>query len=187
MRRKLRDTGGFSFVETLCAMALLVLLCMMMYTGIQMALKTYREITAESELRLLRSSLSDVLTDRLRYASVTGPENAGVITPRKCTFGTGIGAGGRLTGVAIDGEGMLKVDGKRVLSDGAYGEKIFGGNGRRYRVEAVPGGGKPLIRYEGGNVFKINFTVTDTRTHISQTAELTVRCLNPVKKEGTPP
>lgn len=187
MRRKLKDTGGFSFVETLCAMALLVLLCLMMYTGIQMALKTYREITAESELRLLRSSLSDVLTDRLRYASVTGPDDGGGgITPRKCTFGTGIGAGGRLTGVAISADGMFMVDGKRVLSDGAYGEKIFGGNGRRYRVEAAPGGSVPLIKlikYGSDHFFEIKFTVTDTRTHISQAAELTVRCLNPVKKE----
>lgn len=120
MRRKLKDTGGFSFVEMLCATVILVLLCMMMYTGIQMAVKTYREVTAESELRLLRSSLSDVLTDRLRYASVTGPEDGGGgVTPVKCTFGTGIGADGGLTGVAISADGMFTVDGKRVLSDGA--------------------------------------------------------------------
>ena len=183
MRRKLRDTGGFSFVETLCATAILVLLCVMMYTGIQMALKTYREVTAESELRLMRNSLFDVLVDQLRCATVSGPDDGGGgVTPQKCTFGGIIGPGGKLEGVTIDGDGILKVDGSQVLSDGAYGEKIPDGSARRYRVD-FPGGGVPLIRYDSGHFFVINFTVTDTRTHISQAAELTVRCLNPVKKE----
>ena len=37
MRKKLKDSGGLTMVETLCAVVILVLLCLMLNSGLSMA------------------------------------------------------------------------------------------------------------------------------------------------------
>lgn len=78
MRKKLRSAGGLTLVEMLCAVAILVLLCLMMNTGMQMAVKSYDRLTAESETKLLLGSLSDALIDKLRYAVVTDTDTLSI-------------------------------------------------------------------------------------------------------------
>lgn len=68
MRKKLKDAGGLTMVEMLCAVAILVLLVLMMNTGMHMAVRNYYSLTSESETELLLSSLTDTLADKLRYA-----------------------------------------------------------------------------------------------------------------------
>ena len=63
MRKKLDSSGGFTLVEMLCAVAILTLLCLMLGTGMQAAMETYREITAESETQLLLNTLVDANAD----------------------------------------------------------------------------------------------------------------------------
>lgn len=68
MARKWKDSRGFTLVETLCAVAILVMLGLLINTGLHLAMRSYRDLTAQSELELLAASLSDALADELRYA-----------------------------------------------------------------------------------------------------------------------
>ena len=56
MRKKLNSESGLTLVEMLCAVAILVLLVLLLSTGMQMALRTYRDIVAQSEVDLLLST-----------------------------------------------------------------------------------------------------------------------------------
>lgn len=170
MRKKLKNTSGLTFVEMLCATAILLLLVLMMSTGMQMALASYRTHTGDAETQLLLNSLTDALSDKLRYCVVTVDTGG---TYKSCSVGE----------VGVNAAGHVTVGGKELLSAGAYGEKGTDGS-RRYQVE--PSGFQCNIS-KSTPVFKIQLKVEDTQTGISKEATLTVRCLNPVKKEGTSP
>lgn len=169
MRKKLRDSGGLTAVEMLCAVAILVLLCMMMNTGVQMAVRSYCTVTAESEIQLLCSSISDALADKLRFAVVTVDADGKY---KECSVGE----------VGVD-DGRVVVDGKALLPAGAYGNPrgAYRGN---YQVAALSDKGLVTCN-EDTNTFTVRFTIADTQLSIAQTAEFTVRCLSPVK-EDTP-
>ncbi len=77
MREKLKDTGGFTLVEALCAVAILIPLCLMLGAGLGMAMKSYREVTAESETRLLLNTLVNAIAGELRYAHEVTPSGGG--------------------------------------------------------------------------------------------------------------
>lgn len=185
MRKKLKDTGGLTFVELLCAVCILVLLCLMMSTCLNMAVNSYRSITAESEAELLVSSLSDALADKLRYCVVTEKTviTGGISTT---TYPLSIGEVDLKDSKIIvrvkekDATGAEVEKEKQLLPDGAYGEDTaYIGT---YEVKQVTG--KPLVTYDpAANTFTVTFTVTAEKAGISKTAEFTVRCLNPVKKE----
>lgn len=185
MRKKLKDTGGLTFVELLCAVCILVLLCLMMNTCLNMAVKSYRSITAESEAELLVSSISDALADKLRYCVVTVDKNGKYKETSVGPIEETEDADGNVavTAVTVDA-GQLKVDGKSLLPSAAYGASgdFSMGYIGTYEVEQVTG--KPLVVYDPGtNCFTVSFTVTAAKAGISKTTEFTVRCLNPVKKE----
>lgn len=169
MREKLRDSSGLTFVEMLCATAILVLLCLMMNTGIQMAVTNYRMLTGEAEAQLLLSSLSDALADKLRYCVVTVNGTSGVYTG--CSIGD-------LTGIISDPTTRhVTVNGKELLPEGAYGlEERYQVTDASVTEPAYTAGTRP--------VFTVKLEVRDTQTNLSKKANLTVRCLNPVKKEG---
>ena len=187
MRKKLKDTGGLTLVEMLCAVAILVLLCLVTSTGLSMAVRSYQNITAESETQLLVSSISDALADKLRYCVVT-VDRDGKYTE------TSIGAieqieyaAGKAAVTAVDVTGnKVTVDSKQLLPDGAYGASGSAYIGR-YTVDYVKDGGGnklPLVTYDPDtNSFAVMFTVKAENASITKTAEFTVRCLNPVKKE----
>lgn len=177
MKEKLENAGGLTLVEMLCAVAILVLLCLLMNTGMQMAAKSYDRLTAESETQLLFGSLSDALIDKLRYCVVTEkPDPAGGASKYEYSIGT----------FDVSGSGMVLVGGDRLLPDGAYGTGRW-----EYRVECIEKDGNklPLVRYEGGN-FIVNFKVIWKKDKgvSAQTPEggLVVRCLNPVRRVNSP-
>lgn len=185
MRKKLRDSSGLTMVETLCAAAILVLLCLMMNTGIHMAVTNYRTLTGEAEAQLLLSSLSDALADKLRYCVVTVDNSGGY---KSCFIG------------GVEAEDVIKVDGGRLkvtvkdpagtetdvdlLPEGAYGnpDGFYKGN---YQVTMEPAALGATYQKDT-NSFAVKLTVKDDNLNITKTTALTVRCLNPVKKEGPP-
>ena len=76
MREKLNSCAGFSLVEMLCAVAVLMLLCVMLNSGLSAAMKTYFGLTAEAETQLLLNSLTNAIAGELRYAyDVEGTDN----------------------------------------------------------------------------------------------------------------
>lgn len=172
MRKKLRNAGGLTLVEILCAVAILVLLCLMMNTGMQMAVKSYDRLTAESETQLLLGSLSDALIDKLRYAVVT---ESGTDT---LSIGNIELKDGRI--VVVEENGTVK----QLLPDGAYGTDRW-----EYDVELAKkedGFDLPLYEYKNGK-FTVHFKIVWTKDESvsAQTPEggLVIHCLNPVRSE----
>lgn len=173
MKKKLKADSGLTLVEMLCVIPILMLLCLLANTGFNLAVDSLRERTAGSETQLLLSSLTNALTDKLRYCVVTEDTSGGT--------NWSIGA------VEITTDGKVTVGGKKLLYDGAYGNDGTNGADTRYTVEtaavtADTTGPRPI--------FTVNLKVRGTPSatqHIKAETEFTVRCLNPIKKEGTPP
>lgn len=66
--KKLHKNKGFTLVETLAALIILVMLTLVVNTGVQVAVKTYRTLTFASESDLLSSTIYTSLSDVLRFA-----------------------------------------------------------------------------------------------------------------------
>lgn len=167
MRKKLRGEGGLTLVEMLAAVVILILLGLLLNTGLQMAVNSYRTIVARSKTELLLSTAVDALADDLRYArDVSGSGTA--FTYTSDSFGADAALG-----LNSDGQIVAKVgdEEKRLLSTGAYGL-----NGA-YQVKEMK------ISYTRPN-FTIELTVETKDGAISAQTPgggVTVRCLNPGK------
>ena len=168
MRKKLNSQSGLTLVELLAATVVLMLLGLILNTGLQTALSTYRTITAQSELELLLPTAVDALTDDLRYARDVSGENTS-FTYTSDSFGEG-------TSLTVDlADGQIKANGKRVLSTGAYGL-----NGA-YKVKEMT-----IDHPKESDHFTINLTVTTQDGSLSAKTPdegVVVRCLN-AKKES---
>lgn len=172
MREKLRDEQGLTLVEMLCAAAVLILLGLIVNTGLQMAVRSYRDITARSEVQLLLSTLSDALADDLRFARdvETGADGA-LLRYSSDSYNSGEKAS-----LEID-SGQVTANGKRVLPDGAYGNGAYTAR-------------KMDITYEtqaDGSFFTVALEVGQTEGTISAGTEFTVRCLSGAKGPAGPP
>lgn len=167
MARKWKDSRGLTLVEMLCAAAVLILLGLLLNTGLQMAVNTYRAIVAQSEVELLLSTAVDAISDDLRYARDVSGSGAG-FTYTSDSFGADAALD-----LNSDGQIVAKVGGeeKRLLSTGAYGL-----NGA-YRVKDMN------ISYDAPN-FTVEIKVVTEDETISAGTSVTVRCLN-AKKEAT--
>lgn len=173
MRKKLSGAGGLTLVEMMAAVVILILLGLLLNTGLQMAVSTYRSIVAQSEVELLLSTAVDALADDLRYARDV--EADGTYTSDSYGEGTtlGLDAQGQLVARCGTGE-------KRVLSTGAYGL-----NGA-YRVKEAAEGTKIVTWDAASGTFTIHLRVETTDGKISaETPDdgVTIRCLNPKKDE----
>ncbi len=163
MRKKLKDSGGLTLVEMLCAVLILILLSLMLNTGLHMAVNSYQSITAESETQLLLCTLADAVSDELRYAhDITTGADGSLISYNGVSFTLSDSNQLYLT----DSEGGSK----RLLPPGAY----------RHGTYALPA--LPEIKYvqvsEENHYFSVKLSVEDTQSSISTDTELTVRCLN---------
>lgn len=164
MRKKLNSESGLTLVEMLCAVAILVLLVLLLGTGMQMALHTYRDIVAQSEADLLLSTAVDALVDDLRYArDVTTGADGRLSGYTSDSFGKG-------ASIELDDKSQIVVNGMRLLPTGAYGLN------EAYRVDKE----KMSIQYVEPN-FTITLRVVTKDERISAETSVTVRCLNAKK------
>lgn len=178
LKKKLQSRGGFTLVEMLAAVLILVLLVLILNTGLDLAVKSYRTMTAESETELLMSSLSDAIYDELRYAreiDVTGEAGSagGAADPAAITGNlrkyTSVSFGYNTT-LSLK-EGQLYASGKRLLPSGAYG------NGD-YAIQQLD------ITYDKeACVFTVSLTVGGA-DDIKAAAEFKIRPLNSIKPEN---
>lgn len=181
MKKKLKDNSGLTFIEMLCVIPILLLLSLMVNTGLNMAMSSLRECTAGSESQLLLSSLSNALADKLRYCVVTDTTGPAAPAGAPATYDLSIGV------VDVTADGKVTVDGKKLLFDGAYGTDGTDGANTRYTAE------KPEITVNTDDrtaIFMVKLKVygtPDSIKNIEAETEFQVRCLNPIKKEATPP
>ena len=75
-----KSSAGFTLVEILCVVIIVVLLTGMIVTGITFGVKNYGKNLSISEARVLYCTLATVVTDELRYSTevTSGPD--GTIT-----------------------------------------------------------------------------------------------------------
>jgi prepilin-type N-terminal cleavage/methylation domain-containing protein len=157
-KRKLKSRKGFTLVETLAAVAVLAMLSLMLNTGLNMALRSYRDMRAESETQLLLSTLTSVLSDELRYARDVRSQPDGALQDyTSATYGSN-------TSLQVTQGRLTNGNGEPLLTAGAYG------NGD-YAITDME------ITYENG-VFTAALTVADSQGVSARAEGLKIRCLN---------
>lgn len=169
MKKKMNKENGLTLVELLAAAAVLILLGLLLNAGLQMTVRSYRTITARSELELLLSTAVDALADDLRYArEVVG-------TGTNFTYTSD--SYGANTSFALDEKGQIVANGLRVLPTGAYG------SGGAYKVTKLA-----VTSHDSEEItFTIRLEVETAGGGIRAETPgegVTVRCLNP-KKDAT--
>lgn len=160
LRQKLKSSRGLTLVEMVAAAGVLALLGLMLHTGLIMAQDSYNTMTGEAESQLLLSTLSDLLSNELRYARdvVTG-EGGNLQRYTSVNYG-------RNTTLSLDENGQLEANKQRqMLSGGAYG------NGA-YRLETWS-----IVYDEAACLFTVQLKVVGNNA-ISNETKFTVRCLN---------
>lgn len=178
MKKKLKSSSGLTLVEMLCAAVILGLLGLLVSAGIRMAVKTYRDLTAQAETQLLLSTAASAIADELRYARDVTVDGAGNLTAyRSASFG----AGARLT--VDQATGHILAGGMQLLPPGRQnaGGRYEGGayKGDAYRFETLEIDGSA---YEADGCFAVKLKVVwQEDPAICAQTDLTVRCLNPKK------
>lgn len=161
---KLRNNRGFTLVEMLAAVVVLILLSLMLNTGLQMSLNSYHTMTEESETDLLLSTIVDALSGELRFArDVRTEEQTDGSETHQVLKDYTSGSFGRRTELSVEEDGQIYASGKRLIATGAYG------NGT-YTVTA-------LDIYYADSVFRVHIEVTG-KTGIQAETDASVRCLN---------
>lgn len=160
MRKKLKSRSGLSMVEMLAAVFILALLALVLHTGLQAAMESYHGSVAASETQLLLSTLSDALSDDLRYARQVelGPDGT-LRSYHSDSYGEG-------TTLTLGGDGQVYAHGMRLLPPGAYRNGL-------YLVERM------AVTYQDG-CFTIDLKVREAKGSIHAETQLTIRCLNEV-------
>ncbi len=163
--KKLHSRRGVTLVEMAAAVGVLALLGMMLHTGLFMAQRSYNKMMGESETQLLLSTLSDLLSNELRYARDVVTDHQGNLERY-----TSINYG-RNTTLSFDKTGQLAANNRRMLSSGAYG------NGE-YAIKTLD------ITYNSSDqVFQVAVKVAG-KYNISNETNFSVRCLNGTDDEG---
>lgn len=177
MKKKLKNSAGFSLVEMLCAVAVLMLLCVMLNSALSVAMKTYFDLTAESETQLLLNSLTNAIAGELRYAyGVKGTENP--------TYNPYAPVDNPTDTRSLN----LKLqDGRVLVAGGPDGDKDLlpiekNGRGGAYKNGDYQVDEMKIVYDESSACFTVNLKVSWKDSGISaQTPEdgVVIRCLNP--------
>lgn len=174
MKEKLKSSAGFSLVEMLCAVAVLMLLCVMLNSGLSMAMRSYFDLTAKAETQLLLNSLTNAIAGELRYAHEASFDGEGNLTyngGRKLTLGSD-------KQVYVDGRELLPREKDDTNRGGAYK------NGE-YQVTQMD-----IVYDQETACFTLKLKVVWKNSGISAETPpegVAIRCLNPAKEEGTTP
>ena len=67
-KQKRKSKGGFTLVEMLCALVVMVLVSCLMAVGVRVAVKAYQTEVMHSEAQVLCSTIRTKVNDELRYA-----------------------------------------------------------------------------------------------------------------------
>ncbi len=82
-----RKQGGFTLVEMLCTIVVLLLISALMATGVRVAVQAYRKNIVAAESQVLCTSLRTKISDELHYAGLVGISND-TVTYSSRNYGT---------------------------------------------------------------------------------------------------
>ena len=156
MKKRLRDRRGFTLTEMLCTVLIVLLISALLVVGIRFAGGTYSSSMRLSEAQELCSTLTSVITDKLRFCgSVTQSEDGGLTQIFIQNVGSVEGAGEAFT---ISEEGQVMLGDTKLLASAAYP--------RGLRVGAID-----LSYNADTNIFSVSLRITDQKGAVlSQTA-----------------
>ena len=160
--KKLRGRKGFTLVELLCVLAVLVLVSAGMLTGVLLGVRSYAKSVSYSEAQVLLQTLKTSVSDELRYAGTVQLAADG--TPAGF-FSQSYGEAA-YSGFSSDERGHVLLGGSKLLPDRAYP------HGLRAAVE--------LTAYDPAtNTFTARITVLGAEDQIAAQTAFEVRQLNP--------
>ena len=160
MKRKLADDRGLTLVESLCTVVILILLGLMLNTGLNLAVKTYHDVTADSETQLLLSTAVAALSDELRYARSVQVDGDRLKSYNSTSYGDNV----TITYDTGYDTGQIFVGGMRLLPAGAYRNGL-------YEVTQLD------ITY-AAPCFTVHLKVAEADGGASAETTVTVRCLD---------
>lgn len=149
--------SGFTLVEMLCAVLVLLLVSALMAVGVQLATKAYSREVTHSEAQVLLTTLRTTVSDELRYAGTT-EVNGSTITFFSQTYGAG-------SAFSVDENGQVLLKDNKLLSKNAYPHGITA------NVE--------LKSYnENTRIFTVSITVNDSDGSELGSSDFQVKRLN---------
>lgn len=155
-----KDNAGFTLVEVLCTVLVVVLLTGMIVTGITFGVKNYGKNLTISEARTLYCTLSTVISDNLRFSSgvVTGNQN-------------------KVTSLFIPGYGEITENVFRSDADG----RVFLGEDRILSNSAYTRGAKAKVDVTynpDSETFGVDITVSSSKGDEIYSQDFEVKQLN---------
>ena len=120
---KLRDRRGFTLTELLCAVLIVLLVSALLTVGVRFAGRTYNSSMQLSEAQELCSTLTSVISDKLRFCGTVTPGADGSLDH---IFIQDLGSvEGEGAAFHVDADGQLTLGSTRLLSSAAY-PRVFG-------------------------------------------------------------
>lgn len=163
---KLRDRRGFTLTELLCAVLIVLLVSALLTVGVRFAGRTYNSSMQLSEAQELCSTLTSVISDKLRFCGTVTPGADGSLDH---IFIQDLGSvEGEGAAFQVDADGQLTLGSTRLLSSAAYP--------RGLRVRDVS------LRYDSASgIFTVALQVGTADSTLAETS-FEVRRLNHTKK-----
>ena len=159
--KKLRSQSGMTLTELLCSIVILLLVSQLMAAGVRFSVKTYRDSMAASQAQVLCSTLTTVVSDKLRYCG-TVSEDGGQIFIQDMGNVTE-GEDGKVFSINADGELMLGEN--KILGSRSYPEGL--------RVKSFN------MEYDAASgIFKVSFQVGDSGDTPLAGADFEVKRIN---------
>lgn len=115
MKGKLCSSGGYTVLESLAAMIIVVILLSAIATGTAVSVTVYKQSTSLSEGEVLSSTLFEAISDELRFASnitVVGGGDDHLNTFTSVNYGLGAGFSNEA--------GRIKIADSNLLSEPTY-------------------------------------------------------------------
>lgn len=117
-----KQNAGYTVVEMLATVVVLLLFTGLMVTGVKMAVDAYSTSMTISEAQTLSATLQATVSDELRYATrltvtTVTDENGNIINKVEGVFSPTYGEGASFT---TNESGHVLLCGKKILSDKAY-------------------------------------------------------------------
>lgn len=110
--------AGFTLVEMLCAIVVLILVSMLMAVGVRLGVESYVTSVSASEAQVLCSTLRTTVSDELRYSGTVVSDSSGIRFFSR-THGNEAGDS-KEVGFSQDENGRVTLGGTKLLPNKAY-------------------------------------------------------------------
>ena len=154
---KIKSKKGFTLVEMLCTVIVLLLITSLMAVGVQLAVRSLRTLVMDSESQVLCSTIRASVSDELRYSGTT-TVNGGNISFFSQNYGEGVE-------YSTNEDGQILLGGNKILSSKSY----------TYDMRASV----TLKSYDStSKIFSVSVKVTDSDGNLLASSDFQVQRLN---------